>query len=923
MRASGIAAAVCGSRAAARPPAVARGATRRAVALRPCVPARLVTSRRTRGARTVAAAPAESSPGPAADAEAEDAMRLAWASFLMLVGTESDDRAEIKETLKDFASNVEELVPDLGLELLDGLLDAAAPLKEVPRLAAALERLEGSGGQEYAEATNDLCMVLYAAATAPAADRAEVTPGLTEAATAVLEKAIVLVEDAFAEAEEDEEDEGGARAEGGEYEDDDAMADVEDLFDEVQGTNEELSEAEEIVRQMEESNSVLVSLGTKGRVEPTPVATAPTVDMPPGEEFVVVKSAQAPEREAAPVAVDVEAPEGGVRDAFVAFVSALATAGHFGEGVVLQVPDEGDVEKALPPGDLKRGVLDFARSRPELFVVVQGDVSTIALADIDRSDADRKTRNALERLTASLPESSSKLPAGFDEDVSLQDVLRVCMALSRADTDAEQPAAAAAAMAMARLTTLVGQDTPQHVTDAWEARTESNNRAGLKSVMSAYRAGEPLGSDDDWQDADSTPEALAAAARDAELGFDDALGGWGVAGGDIGDSAELAGRLQAQGRSDGGAEGPGAEWACPECGTPNFATRTECRKCYAARGNTPATIGDPFATRPGKDAPKPGDWACGECGAVNYSRRKECYKCDAPKTSLSMVYNEDLKPGDWICPECSNHNFAHRDECRRCGADRPSNGENEISQWHGAEQTFPARGRSPRRERAPRQFAEDAPEWLCTDCGIPNRDNRSFCRRCDAPRDRNAQLVYGDEPRGGPGDRFERGGRGDRFERGGRGDRFGRADRGGRGGRGDAPDRPEWLCTECGIPNRDNRHYCRRCDAPRAPNAQVVYDDEPRGGRGGRGGRFERSGRGGRGGRGARGGRDDRRSRSLGGRDRQGRPRRDNRSAGPPSRAGVDDWFGDAAPRGRARDDTDILTGRKLRDSSPPEMPEW
>lgn len=95
------------------------------------------------------------------------------------------------------------------------------------------------------------------------------------------------------------------------------------------------------------------------------------------------------------------------------------------------------------------------------------------------------------------------------------------------------------------------------------------------------------------------------------------------------------------------------DWLCRRCGFQNFARRTTCAGCSAAR----EAMND--STPPQPDV-RIGDWLCPNCGAHNFSRRGSCHacQCNRPPTHL--------REGDWICPGCNAHNFARRLTCYQC-----------------------------------------------------------------------------------------------------------------------------------------------------------------------------------------------------------------------------------------------------------------
>lgn len=83
---------------------------------------------------------------------------------------------------------------------------------------------------------------------------------------------------------------------------------------------------------------------------------------------------------------------------------------------------------------------------------------------------------------------------------------------------------------------------------------------------------------------------------------------------------------------------------------------------------------------------KQGDWNCKACGNHNFARRTECKQCQAAKpaagdespTKKARLADANEAPagagflaGDWNCAACGNHNFARRTACNKCQAAKP------------------------------------------------------------------------------------------------------------------------------------------------------------------------------------------------------------------------------------------------------------
>ncbi|CAN8265165.1 unnamed protein product [Cochlearia groenlandica] len=154
------------------------------------------------------------------------------------------------------------------------------------------------------------------------------------------------------------------------------------------------------------------------------------------------------------------------------------------------------------------------------------------------------------------------------------------------------------------------------------------------------------------------------------------------------------------------------DWNCRSCSHLNFQRRESCQRCGEPKLGSITDLISGFASRPvnnslgfntGLDV-RPGDWYCnlGNCGTNNFANRSRCFKCGAAKdessrsaanTGLRDTNNDGLrrgffslgsssggggggmgrspwKSGDWICLRygCNEHNFASRSECFRCNA---------------------------------------------------------------------------------------------------------------------------------------------------------------------------------------------------------------------------------------------------------------
>lgn len=85
------------------------------------------------------------------------------------------------------------------------------------------------------------------------------------------------------------------------------------------------------------------------------------------------------------------------------------------------------------------------------------------------------------------------------------------------------------------------------------------------------------------------------------------------------------------GMGGGGGGGAGnfraGDWMC-KCGAHNYASKTACHKCSAAKAE-----GDTGSAGPLPATFRPGDWMCTACQAHNYASKTACHKCSGPKTA--------------------------------------------------------------------------------------------------------------------------------------------------------------------------------------------------------------------------------------------------------------------------------------------------
>nr|XP_010925171.2 zinc finger Ran-binding domain-containing protein 2 [Elaeis guineensis] len=118
------------------------------------------------------------------------------------------------------------------------------------------------------------------------------------------------------------------------------------------------------------------------------------------------------------------------------------------------------------------------------------------------------------------------------------------------------------------------------------------------------------------------------------------------------------------------------DWNCRSCQYVNFCRRDSCQRC----GEPKLGVDRPdYTSISGVWDVKPGDWYC-SCGVHNYASRSNCFKCGAAKDDSTAAVAHSWgfgygapagwKSGDWICTRfgCNKHNYASRTECYWCNA---------------------------------------------------------------------------------------------------------------------------------------------------------------------------------------------------------------------------------------------------------------
>ncbi|XAR53274.1 hypothetical protein NMG60_11021759, partial [Bertholletia excelsa] len=129
------------------------------------------------------------------------------------------------------------------------------------------------------------------------------------------------------------------------------------------------------------------------------------------------------------------------------------------------------------------------------------------------------------------------------------------------------------------------------------------------------------------------------------------------------------------------------DWLCGACQHLNFRKREACQRCRYPKLGGGADVSLYAVNR--TEEVLAGDWYCNamNCGAHNYASRTSCYRCGAAKDDYSgydgamtaarnYVDDESALPGwksgDWVCNRygCGMHNYASRMECFKCKTPR-------------------------------------------------------------------------------------------------------------------------------------------------------------------------------------------------------------------------------------------------------------
>lgn len=199
-------------------------------------------------------------------------------------------------------------------------------------------------------------------------------------------------------------------------------------------------------------------------------------------------------------------------------------------------------------------------------------------------------------------------------------------------------------------------------------------------------------------------------------------------------------------------------WVCMQCRAMTSVYDSACRNCSAARPKVePRTVRDAAAFRDGtRGLPKPrkADWSCPSCHMLNFASRTECFKCQAAKPGAHAAAVSDgwdalastapaapVGDANWQCRSCGASNFRTRTDCWQCHAKAASH---QVGGWQDTSS-------EPKFEKEGFQGGEDVPlapgqvkgwgskvigsdDWTCSKCFSKNFRAKTECFKCGAAK---------------------------------------------------------------------------------------------------------------------------------------------------------------------------------------------
>ncbi|EAN77999.1 Zn-finger in Ran binding protein and others, putative [Trypanosoma equiperdum] len=205
-------------------------------------------------------------------------------------------------------------------------------------------------------------------------------------------------------------------------------------------------------------------------------------------------------------------------------------------------------------------------------------------------------------------------------------------------------------------------------------------------------------------------------------------------------------------------------WVCSDCRTATCIYERSCRACNKARPPT-----EPKEARdvqpPSQNAGRAGfsanrrrmpfkqDWNCEECQGLNFASRTSCYQCGAARSTADASYNGGASGGDggfdggaglsvshnnWFCRHCQASNFRTRASCWQCGRASSESGattwSEDDSAPHFEKEGFQQTSDDNVAEGQVNVWNKKTDDWTCGKCFSKNFKNRQECHKCGATK---------------------------------------------------------------------------------------------------------------------------------------------------------------------------------------------
>ncbi|CCW60012.1 unnamed protein product [Phytomonas sp. EM1] len=198
-------------------------------------------------------------------------------------------------------------------------------------------------------------------------------------------------------------------------------------------------------------------------------------------------------------------------------------------------------------------------------------------------------------------------------------------------------------------------------------------------------------------------------------------------------------------------------WTCGQCQTLTSIYDKVCRECGSERApvqpRNPSDIQEDMASgrhnKRGSSGVKRDDWYCDKCGCMNFARRSECFQCKAarpnfeggtsemdPSASGSARSDINTNHQNWSCPGCHTANFRTRTACWKCGGQAPS-----VTAWAAEPRTPHFQQEGFQKDEVDTRPAEGAmnvwkktDDWTCAKCFTKNFRSKGECFKCGSPK---------------------------------------------------------------------------------------------------------------------------------------------------------------------------------------------